>query len=808
MAETASLKTIEEIQAEFVELTTNKGEKAETKDLASKLLHNNYKMCLFAELYEKEVEDTTNKNAKDPKIELFKNAQDTLDILKQLYETTMTENSELKDELMDMKLKRKQKRYFTKNREMFVNYREKMFPMLMQDCDKKEELIEELNKNASGNISETDLEQVTEELEKVTKENELLVVTEANITEARRQNEVIEVETCRIQVRNIEMENEIRTFDEYDLENKITEMEDKMKNNPKASTSKLDEEKNKSEFKNPNDFPALLDFLDKSKKLKQKKKKRKLFLTPNPLSKRRKEKAGSFSPLDKDGNPPKDKQPPSPARSSKNQDTNKQPPSPARSSNNQVRVMESIGLKMKIGTGNKSENSNRQPSEPSNMLQRTYASRNLGKSSSKSQFPLSTWSPNAGSSNSSRPPLQRQNSTTQLTEKPKTPVPTPNRPARRKAYDELEKDENGYLLLQRFTSGPLFPQEPEIPKPKPQAKPKVINQFSRPDLYDRPSKAVPAKSGSIERLETIMNVASISKQPSFERGLRPRKNLKSQKISPKKVSPKKVDLKHDKKVSPKKADMINDRKEAIRKKLQSKSPKKEVKKGRGRKKIDKSANNEMIVDEDSSSTDDKSNENQMIIDDNISMTSGDNAEKLMAVDENPVIAEQLMVVDQNPIIENSVNVTPNATLIAESTGNDGMDVDNNAQILGNDDTNMPEILSNDAEEVNMEEASPENISNIEIFDMEMENVDPEASVEMSKSFERLFCSSPTSSGNLELNKSFDFDLDNSRELSGSDSGGNKVVDDFFNFDTNPNEKDDFFGDGSFKSNEGKADDFF
>ena len=76
---------------------------------------------------------------------------------------------------------------------------------------------------------------------------------------------------------------------------------------------------------------------------------------------------------------------------------------------------------------------------------------------------------------------------------------------------------------------------------------------------------------------------------------------------------------------------------------------------------------------------------------------------------------------------------------------------------------------------------------------------------MSDSFERLFGSSPNSSGNLEFNQSFGFDFDNSRE-GGTDTDGNK--DDFFNFDTGNDDNDDFFGDNTFKSNEGKADDFF
>lgn len=81
---------------------------------------------------------------------------------------------------------------------------------------------------------------------------------------------------------------------------------------------------------------------------------------------------------------------------------------------------------------------------------------------------------------------------------------------------------------------------------------------------------------------------------------------------------------------------------------------------------------------------------------------------------------------------------------------------------------------------------------------------------MSTSFERLFGSSPNTSGNLEMNQSFDFNFDNSREMDGNDNFGSKDDnnDDFFGFNTANNNKDDFFGDGSFKSNEGTADDFF
>ncbi|CAG9797642.1 unnamed protein product [Chironomus riparius] len=797
MAETRKLKTIEEIQAEYLEMSTNKGPETDAKNLASKLLHNNYKMCLFAKLCEQEVVERKENNTNDPKIELLKNAKASLEMLKQYYENIRTENSELRDERMELKLKRKRKRYFDKNKNMYVEYREKIFPMLMLDCDKKEELINELNKNASGNISETDLIQVTEELEKVTKENDLLAETEANIIEARRQNEVIEVETCRIQVRNMEMETEIRLFDEYLLENKITEMEDKMKDS-NASTSKPDKKK-RSEFKNPNDFPTLLDFLDKSKKFKQKKK-RKLLTPANPPSKRRKNMTGSYSQHEKDGKKP-NIQPSSPARSLKNSETEK------------TRVMESIGLKLNISSNNNS-----------GMLQRTYASRNLGKPSTKPQvrrsldqtdwdpsgpqrYPTMTCSPSSSSNSSnSRPALQRQKSSMNLSEKPQTPsLGREYRPTRRKAYHELETDENGHLLLQRFSSGPLFTYDDEPPKSQPpktvqksNVEPKVKSPFIRPEWNGKQSKPKPTKSGSLERMETNMNCASVSKQPT-ERGLRPRKSSKSQKISPKKVSPKKAEMKHDKK-------------EIIRKKV--KSPKKEVRKSRGKKKANKGTDNEMIVDEDSSSTDDNSNENQMIVDENNAMTSGDNTDKLMTVDENPLAADKVIVVDENLIVENSIDSNLNAVaqpeaLITESSGNNGMEVDLNAQILQNDDTNMPDISSNDAEEVNMEQESPaDNISNIEIFDMEIENVDPEASPEMSKSFEQLFCTSPNSSGNLELNKSFDFNFDNSRELSETDSSGNKVVDDFFNFDNGTNDKDDFFGDGSFKSNEGKADDFF
>ena len=75
-----------------------------------------------------------------------------MEVLKQYYEKTRTENSDLRDELMEMKLARTRKRYFEKNRDMYVEYREQIFPMLIQDCDKKEELIDELNKNAAGNI--------------------------------------------------------------------------------------------------------------------------------------------------------------------------------------------------------------------------------------------------------------------------------------------------------------------------------------------------------------------------------------------------------------------------------------------------------------------------------------------------------------------------------------------------------------------------------------------------------------------------------------------------------------------------------
>ncbi|XP_070494596.1 uncharacterized protein [Chironomus tepperi] len=658
MAQEGRTKTIEDIQAEFLEIPTDNGPNAESKDLAAKILQNNFKLCLFAEHFEQEAKETKNRNQTDPKIELLKKGQAAVAVLKQLFEKTKAENSGLREELLDLKQKRKEKRFFDKNRESYIEYREKIFPILMQDCEKKEELIDELNKNVCGNNSDKDLKQITKELEKVTKENERLKKTEEEIIEIRRKNEVIEVETCRIQVHNIEMENEIRLFDEFVLENQIFVLQQKIRDAKEEKYKQEEEKMSKEEFKNPNDFPTLLDFLDKSKKLKHKKK-RKLTSPSRPPSKRRKNKTGSYSQHDKNGKLQSNNH--SQAKSSSQGIS---PKHNNRGSKNveveKVRVMESVGLKKKAD--NRANLSAQTSNDQGSMLQRTFASTNLAKV------------------NSPRPPLQRQKSIIQMEPKSNTTVMSIKAQQMSKGRNqssinskvpmfepsktyeppqEYQTDEDGHLLLQRFPSRPLFPEEPKMCRPSRQIHPKSVQSNVPANRPEKPTKIVetPAK----ERMETDMTTAdaSVTKQPSTERGLRSRKKLRSQKISPKKAEK-------------------NDKKEIDRKKV--KSPKKEVKKGSSKKKVGNSCENEMIIDGDNASA--ESNTNQVIVDD-ITMTSGDNADKSMAVDENP-------------IVESSGNSSSNAessntNSITESIENTVMDVDQNVQEQ-EVDKNLPEIF--------------------------------------------------------------------------------------------------------------------
>jgi len=72
--------------------------------------------------------------------------------LKKLHEKIKAEEKQLRDELMDLKLKRKKKRFFEKNKHSFVEYRDKTFPMLMMDYENKAEIIDDLIKKNCGKI--------------------------------------------------------------------------------------------------------------------------------------------------------------------------------------------------------------------------------------------------------------------------------------------------------------------------------------------------------------------------------------------------------------------------------------------------------------------------------------------------------------------------------------------------------------------------------------------------------------------------------------------------------------------------------
>jgi len=299
------------------------------------------------------------------------------------------------------------------------------------------------------------VKEISRELEKLKKDNEHLSKTEESIIEIRRKNEAIEDETCKIQVRNVEIESELRSFDEFVLENQITDLEAKI-TSTKEDQYKREEEKTDDLFKNPNDFPTLLDFLDKSKKLKQPK--RRLSSPSRPPSKRRKNKTGTYSQHNKVAKPQ--------TRSSsqlKVQMQNCQVGS--RSNKNhpeaqKVLVMESYGLKMKNPANNSANMSNQESNEPANALRRTYASFNLAKSSK-------------------RPTLQRQNSTVQMQpstsnagtprniqqlpkDKQNIPIKSNSAPTREPPKyfalfgDQMyEVDEHGQLMLQRFPRRPI-----------------------------------------------------------------------------------------------------------------------------------------------------------------------------------------------------------------------------------------------------------------------------------------------------------------------------------------------------------------
>ena len=73
--------------------------------------------------------------------------------MNKLYKQNVAETSELEDKLTEMKLKLKEKRFFDNNRGFYVDFRERIFPMLIQDADKKEALIDIMRKGSTNEIS-------------------------------------------------------------------------------------------------------------------------------------------------------------------------------------------------------------------------------------------------------------------------------------------------------------------------------------------------------------------------------------------------------------------------------------------------------------------------------------------------------------------------------------------------------------------------------------------------------------------------------------------------------------------------------
>jgi hypothetical protein len=142
------------------------------KDFKDKITENNYKLCLLAErkyniklinyywmfngifssVFTEKAEQTSKNLKNNPKIEMLKKMKAAIQVLKNVHEKTKAENEQLRDELMDLKIKRKKKRYFDKHKKTIVEFREKIFPVLMTDCDKKAELMESLYINDNGNI--------------------------------------------------------------------------------------------------------------------------------------------------------------------------------------------------------------------------------------------------------------------------------------------------------------------------------------------------------------------------------------------------------------------------------------------------------------------------------------------------------------------------------------------------------------------------------------------------------------------------------------------------------------------------------
>lgn len=343
------------------------------------------------------------------------------------------------------------------------------------------------------------MREITEELEQLKKENQSLSKTEESVIEMRSNNKVIKDEICKLQAQNVEIDSKISLLDECILENQIDELEAKCK---------LGEEKMiLKEFKNPNDYPELLVFLDKVKKM-QAHEKRKMFSEWRPPIKRRKIMSGSYLLHDDEYQ----------NRSMSHLKASMQNGQlGSRSKAKKALVMESYGMKIKTTDDSSAYLTNKESNEQENILRRTFSSTNLVKSPKRSSLQhhsTAQMPPNA--SNSGMP----QKEILRMPKGRKQSDPS-------KHTDEYKIERDVYIMLQTFPSIPLFPEEPQCDKPKKSAK----------------------RDSTLERMETevILENPFITIQPSTEQGLRTRKNIKVQKLLPKQGNRKKVKSHKDKK---------------------------------------------------------------------------------------------------------------------------------------------------------------------------------------------------------------------------------------------------------------------
>lgn len=107
------------------------------------------KFCL---VFAKKAQETSKANEDDTKREMLKKGKAALEVLKKLHKKMEAEDEQLRDELMDLKLKRLHNKDFEKNKHFYIEYREKIFPMLMKDCDEKADLIDSLTNDECGDV--------------------------------------------------------------------------------------------------------------------------------------------------------------------------------------------------------------------------------------------------------------------------------------------------------------------------------------------------------------------------------------------------------------------------------------------------------------------------------------------------------------------------------------------------------------------------------------------------------------------------------------------------------------------------------